>query len=135
MRKTELNRLRKVLETQLHTIDEKSVLREDMTINSDERADEVDQANNDTVQGFSMRLRNRETLLKKRIQSTLMRMDKGEYGICEICEEPIEVKRLFARPIATQCIACKEDEEAKEGFSSAVRHHKSLGETFTRVQA
>lgn len=41
------------------------------------------------------------------INNTLERMEKGEYGICKYCHNPIDKKRLLARPVASACIKCK----------------------------
>ena len=43
-----------------------------------------------------------------------MRIENSTYGICEICEEEISVKRLEARPVTTMCIRCKEEQEKQE---------------------
>jgi len=40
------------------------------------------------------------------IEKTLARLDKGEYGICEVCGDPIHPKRMEALPYANRCIAC-----------------------------
>lgn len=42
------------------------------------------------------------------IEKTLARLDKGEYGVCEVCGDPIAPKRLEALPYATRCVACEE---------------------------
>jgi len=44
----------------------------------------------------------------------LKKIDEGNFGICEICEEAIGKKRLEARPETTLCIKCKEDQEREE---------------------
>jgi len=43
----------------------------------------------------------------KDINSALQRMDEGVYGICKYCGEPIDAKRLQARPVASACVPCK----------------------------
>ena len=52
-----------------------------------------------------------ESLWAKR---QLKRLEEGEYGICENCEEDIDVRRLEARPVTTLCIRCKEEQEQME---------------------
>jgi RNA polymerase-binding protein DksA len=42
------------------------------------------------------------------IEKTLARLDEGEYGVCEVCGDPIAPKRLEALPYATRCVACEE---------------------------
>ena len=48
------------------------------------------------------------------ILGPLRKLDEGEFGVCEECEEPINVKRLEARPETDLCIRCKEDQEHME---------------------
>ena len=50
----------------------------------------------------------------KKIDDALARIEGGTFGICEICEEEISVKRLEARPVTTMCIRCKEEQEKQE---------------------
>ena len=49
----------------------------------------------------------------KDIESALKRIEKGEYGICKYCHQPINPKRLLARPTASSCIACKTELQAE----------------------
>jgi len=60
------------------------------------------------------RLRDREKFLLKKIDDALGRIEAGTFGICEICEEEISIKRLEARPVTTMCIRCKEEQEKQE---------------------
>jgi len=76
--------------------------------------DELDQAVNEYDKAFEMRIRDREKGLLKKVNHSLKRLEKGEYDICESCGAPIGKKRLTARPEATLCIACKEDQEREE---------------------
>ena len=80
-----------------------------------------------------MRLRNRESLLIKKIDEALVRIEEGTFGLCEACEEDIEIKRLEARPTATLCISCKEDQERMEGNTADGRRPKSLGTELPRI--
>lgn len=79
-----------------------------------------------------MRLCNRDTLLLKKLDESLKRIEDGTFGVCEECGEDIEVRRLDARPTATLCVSCKEEQERKEVLTAAGRMHKSLGEAFSR---
>ena len=54
----------------------------------------------------------RETMLR-RITAALNRLDRGEYGLCQSCDEPIHPKRLEADPTAPLCTACAERAEAQ----------------------
>jgi DnaK suppressor protein len=49
-----------------------------------------------------------------KIREALNRIETGEFGICECCEEPIGEARLRARPVTTLCIDCKTEQERKE---------------------
>lgn len=92
----------------------KRTLDDDMVIEADERMDEVDQASSEYMQAFSFRLRGRERFLMKKIEHALRKMDDGEFGLCEECDEQISLKRLEARPEAQLCIQCKEAQEKEE---------------------
>lgn len=133
MRKTVLNRFKKIFEAQKKNIlFNDRVLREDFSVNGDDRYDELDQATTDVEQSMRMRLRNRELLYLKKIDEALRRIDEGSFGECDSCGADIEVRRLEVRPTATLCIACKEEEERKEVLTAVGRQHKSLGESFSR---
>jgi DnaK suppressor protein len=86
----------------------------EMVIEPDERMDEVDQASSEYMQAFSFRLRGRERFLMDKIEHALRKIEAGEYGICEECDEAITLKRLQARPEAQLCIQCKEAQEREE---------------------
>ncbi len=76
--------------------------------------DPLDRALIESEQSFSLRIRDRESKLIKKIRGALERLDNNEYGICEVCEEDIALARLKARPVTTKCIDCKTREEALE---------------------
>ena len=76
--------------------------------------DVSDQASAEADQNFSMRIREREQRLVKKIDEALGRIDQNIYGICERCEEEIPYPRLKARPVTTLCINCKTLEEQEE---------------------
>ena len=133
MKKSVLNRFKKVFEAQKHGIlFNDRVLREDFSVNNDDRLDEIDQATTDVEQSMRMRLRNREILYLKKVDEALLRIEEGSFGECDSCGSDIEVRRLEVRPTATLCIACKEEEERKEVLTAVGRQHKSLGDTFSR---
>ncbi|MBL7715462.1 MAG: TraR/DksA C4-type zinc finger protein [Bdellovibrionales bacterium] len=111
------------------------VLREDFSVSTDDRMDEVDQASSDAEQAMRMRLCNREVLYVKKLDEALRRIEDGTFGTCTECDEDIELRRLEARPTATLCVSCKEEEERREGMMATGRLHKSLGETFSRRYA
>ena len=79
-----------------------------------ERGDEGDRASSELDLSRAVRDQERAHMLLPKIDRALQRMHDGSYGLCEMCEEPIAVARLKARPVATLCIACKEDQEQQE---------------------
>jgi len=87
---------------------------EEITSKQDELPDEADLASRETNLAFLLRLKDRERQLIKKIDIALEKIEEGSYGICEICEEPIELKRLEARPEASLCLSCKEEQERQE---------------------
>jgi DnaK suppressor protein len=76
--------------------------------------DVSDQASAEVDQNFTMRIKEREQKLLKKIDEALDRMKRNTYGVCERCEEEIPYQRLKARPVTTLCIACKTLQEQEE---------------------
>tara|TARA_B100001057_G_C22742832_1_gene908513 strand:+ start:771 stop:1187 length:417 start_codon:yes stop_codon:yes gene_type:complete len=77
-------------------------------------ADIVDQASSYTDKNVEMRAINRQMKLISKIDSAIKKIQEGTYGFCEETAEPIGLKRLMARPIATLCIAAQEKHEKNE---------------------
>ena len=77
-------------------------------------ADIVDQASSYTEKNVEMRAINRQIKLISKIDSALKKIKEGTYGFCEETAEPIGLKRLMARPIATLCITAQEKHEKDE---------------------
>ena len=77
-------------------------------------ADIVDQASSYTEKNVEMRAINRQIKLISKIDSALKRIKDGTYGFCEDTGEPIGLKRLIARPVATLSIAAQEKHEKNE---------------------
>lgn len=77
-------------------------------------ADIADRASIETEAGVELRTRNRYLKLISKIDSAISRIDDGEYGYCEETGEPIGLKRLEARPVATLCIEAQERHERTE---------------------
>ena len=111
-----LNRFRKSLldEKQRILNNSKSTVQNELVLSQDDLADETDLTVSEMNQNLLFRLRDRERQLLSKIDQALSKMDEGTFGTCEDCEEPIEPRRLEARPVSTLCIACKEREEHKE---------------------
>ena len=77
-------------------------------------ADLTDWASAEIERGFQLRTRDRERKLLSKIDEALKRLDDGSYGFCEETHEPIGLKRLEARPIATLSIDAQERHERRE---------------------
>ena len=77
-------------------------------------ADIVDQASSYTEKNVEMRSINRQIKLISKIDQAIKKIQDGTYGYCEETGEPIGIKRLIARPIATLCIAAQEKHEKEE---------------------
>ncbi|MGX9726721.1 MAG: RNA polymerase-binding protein DksA [Candidatus Electronema sp. VV] len=86
----------------------------EMTDHQFNTPDITDRATLESDRNFELRLRSREQHLLEKINEALARIDSGDYGICEDCEEEIGLKRLEARPVATHCIDCKIKQEQRE---------------------
>jgi len=76
--------------------------------------DPTDRATLESERNLTLRIRDRERKLRKKIEEALARIKDGTFGICEICEEEIGHERLMARPVTTLCINCKEEQENVE---------------------
>ena len=77
-------------------------------------ADIVDQASSYTDKNVEMRAINRQIKLITKIDRAVKKIQDGTYGYCEETGDPIGIKRLIARPIATLCIAAQEKHEKEE---------------------
>ncbi len=77
-------------------------------------ADIVDQASSYTEKNVELRAINRQIKLISKIDAALKRIQNGSYGFCVETGEPIGLKRLMARPVATLCIAAQEKHEKNE---------------------
>src|SRR4030042_1074536 len=76
--------------------------------------DPTDRASLESDRNFLLRIKDRERKLIMKVKEALDRIDNGTFGICDSCGKPISEKRLMARPVTTQCIDCKTEEEKKE---------------------
>ncbi len=88
----------------LRHLQEESLLKPDLT----------DRASLETERSIELRTRDRERKLISKIDQALHRLDSGTYGYCEETEEPIGIRRLEARPIATLTIEAQERHERME---------------------
>ena len=87
---------------------------EDLTDSGELFADPADRATAESDRAFTLRIRDRELHLIKKIQSALQRIEDGTYGVCEECGDDISISRLKARPVTRLCINCKERQEQAE---------------------
>jgi DnaK suppressor protein len=76
--------------------------------------DVADRASSETDRAIELRARDRQRKLIGKIDAALARIDDGTYGYCEETGEPISLKRLDARPIATLSIEAQERHERRE---------------------
>ena len=76
--------------------------------------DVADRASEETDRALELRTRDRQRKLISKIDSALRRIDDGTYGFCEESGEPISLKRLDARPIATLSVEAQERHERRE---------------------
>ena len=77
-------------------------------------ADIIDQASSQTEKTVEMRTLNRQIKLLSKINKAIKKIDSDTYGYCEETGEPIGLKRLIARPIATLSIDAQEKHEKNE---------------------
>jgi DnaK suppressor protein len=77
-------------------------------------ADIADRASSETDRAIELRARDRQRKLISKINAALQRIEDGTYGYCEETGEPIGLKRLDARPIATLSIEAQERHERRE---------------------
>jgi len=87
---------------------------DDLVTDNENFPDLTDRASAETDLNFGLRVRDRERKLIIKIKEALKRIDDGTFGICEVCGEPIDHKRLEARPVTTLCIDCKIEQEREE---------------------
>ena len=87
---------------------------EELTDSNEVFADPADRATAESDRAFTLRIRDRERRLIRKIQSALQRIDDGTYGICDKCGEGIAIPRLKARPVTRLCINCKAKQEEDE---------------------
>ena len=87
---------------------------EDMQVTTRSIPDAADRASEETDRALELRTRDRQRKLIGKIDSALRKIEDGSYGFCEDTGEPISLKRLMARPIATLSLAAQETHERKE---------------------
>ena len=78
------------------------------------KPDLTDRASDEIDRTFELRTRDRERKLINKIEAALKRIEDGSYGYCEETSEPISLKRLQARPVATLSLEAQENHEKAE---------------------
>ncbi len=76
--------------------------------------DIADRASEETDRALELRTRDRQRKLVAKIDAALRRIESGEFGYCDVTGEPISLKRLDARPIATMTLEAQEKHERRE---------------------
>jgi len=81
---------------------------------NENQSDLADRASSETDRSLELRARDRQRKLISKIEAALERIDDGSYGYCEETGEPISIRRLDARPIATLSVEAQERHERRE---------------------
>ena len=76
-----------------------------------------DRASSETDWSIELRTRDRQRKLIAKIDAALRRLEAGEYGFCEVTGDPIGIRRLIARPVATMTVEAQEAHERREKIS------------------
>ncbi|MEK6628850.1 MAG: TraR/DksA family transcriptional regulator [Bdellovibrionota bacterium] len=108
---TELDFIKKSLLIQKSEILNKHQEFKSMQTSSIKAADEVDAVVQNLQDNLNIQLHERDQLSLLLIDKALSKFSLGTYGQCESCEDSIDLRRLKARPLATLCISCMEDNE------------------------
>ena len=95
-------------------LNEANFTKDDLSEEGLQRPDIADRAQVESDASIKLRTRDRERKLINKIDSALRRIDLGTYGYCEDTGDPIGLKRLIARPIASLCLDAQERHEKME---------------------
>ncbi|RMD47241.1 MAG: RNA polymerase-binding protein DksA [Alphaproteobacteria bacterium] len=105
---------RKLLKWKEEILAESQMTIEQMQKGGSQLPDVADRAAEETARAIELRTRDRQRKLIAKIDAALKRIEDGTYGYCEETGEPISLKRLDARPIATLSLEAQERHERKE---------------------
>ena len=105
---------RKLLNWKNELLEESRGTLEGLQDNTRNIPDVADRASEETDRALELRTRDRQRMLVSKIDSALRRIEEGEYGYCEVTGDPISLKRLDARPIATMGLEAQERHERRE---------------------
>lgn len=104
----------KLLDWKAQILEQNKDTIQDMKTDARNIPDMADRASEETDRALELRTRDRQRKLVSKIDAALRRIDDGSYGYCEVTGEPISLKRLDARPIATLSLEAQERHERKE---------------------
>jgi DnaK suppressor protein len=105
---------RKLMTWKNDLLDESKLTIEGLQDSSRSIPDIADRASEETDRALELRTRDRQRKLVAKIDAALRRIEEGEYGYCEETGDPISLKRLDARPIATLSLEAQERHERRE---------------------
>ncbi|KUP94091.1 RNA polymerase-binding transcription factor DksA [Tritonibacter horizontis] len=105
---------RKLYNWKAELLDESRDTIEGLQENTRNIPDVADRASEETDRALELRTRDRQRKLVAKIDAAIRRIDEGEYGYCDVTGEPISLKRLDARPIATMSLEAQERHERRE---------------------
>ena len=132
--KTQLKQITQKLTLERESITDKEHDANSFCLDKNELSDVLDEASENIEASKMLRFRNREVFYLKKINKTLDRIDRGEYGCCDDCGDNINFERLYARPTAELCITCKEEAEFGEKNNIFHKKSKSLGKTLSEMR-
>lgn len=105
---------RKLLAWKQELLDQSAETLEGMKDSGRNVPDIADRASEETDRAIELRTRDRQRKLVSKIDAALRRIETGDFGYCEMTGEPISLRRLDARPIATMTLEAQERHERKE---------------------
>ena len=105
---------RKLLQWKEHILRESKETLQNLQNENTNLPDIADRASSETDRSIELRARDRQRKLISKIEAAVKRIEDGSYGYCEETGEPISLKRLDARPIATLSIEAQERHERRE---------------------
>jgi DnaK suppressor protein len=111
----ELSQIKKSLLELKSEILNKSQEFKSMQTASSKAADEVDAVVQNLQDNLNIQLHERDRHSLMMIDRALSKFENHTYGVCESCDDLISLKRLKARPLATRCISCEEEQETVLG--------------------
>jgi DnaK suppressor protein len=105
---------RKLLVWKQELLEQSAETLEGLTDSGRNVPDIADRASEETDRALELRTRDRQRKLIAKIDAALRRIENGEYGFCEVTGDPISLRRLDARPIATMTLEAQERHERRE---------------------